>query len=67
MEPLVALGLAANIVQLINFTTELVSKGHEMHRSDDGALVENSELQAVTENLQMLASQLYIRGDRQIN
>ena len=66
MEPLVALGLAANIVQLVDFASKLVSRSRETYQSADGALVENSELQAVTQNLQTLTGELHLSSKGQI-
>jgi hypothetical protein len=51
-DPLTTLGLASNIVQLISFTSDLISKGREISKSADGVLVENLELEAITSSLQ---------------
>ena len=58
MAEMAALGLAANIIQLINFSADLISKGHEIYKSADGTLVEHLELQAITEHFQELNMQL---------
>jgi hypothetical protein len=55
LDPLTALGLASNIVQLIQFTSDLVAKGRDIHQSTDGALVENLELEAITKSLRELS------------
>ncbi|KAH8746655.1 hypothetical protein BGZ57DRAFT_972296 [Hyaloscypha finlandica] len=54
-DPLTALGLASNIVQLITFASSLVSKTREISKSANGALVENLELEAIASNLQELS------------
>ncbi|EHK42170.1 hypothetical protein TRIATDRAFT_146839, partial [Trichoderma atroviride IMI 206040] len=54
-DPLSALGLASNIVQFISFGSTLLSKGLEIHKSADGALVKYSELEAITMNLEELS------------
>jgi hypothetical protein len=55
LDPLTALGLASNIVQLITFTSDLVAKGRDIYQSTDGALVENLELEAITKSLRELS------------
>jgi hypothetical protein len=54
-DPLTALGLASNIVQLITFASSLVSKTREISKSANGALVANLELEAIASNLQELS------------
>jgi effector-binding domain-containing protein len=55
LDPLTALGLASNVVQLITFTGDLVAKGRDIYQSTDGGLVENLELEAITKSLQDLS------------
>jgi hypothetical protein len=62
LDPLTALGLASNIVQLIQFTSDLVAKGRDIYQSPDGALVENLELEAITKSLQELSLELALPG-----
>jgi hypothetical protein len=65
MSELAALGLASNIVQLVAFTSNLVAKGREIYGSADGVLVEFLELEAITNRLEELSSELIppiIRG-----
>lgn len=57
-DPLTALGLASNIIQLISFASDLVSKGREIYKSANGTLVENLELETITTSLQELSSHL---------
>jgi len=57
-DPLTALGLATNIIQLIDFTGDLISKTWEVSKSADGILVENLELEAITSSLQQLSNGL---------
>lgn len=54
MDPISAIGFASSVVQLITFTSDLLSKAGEIHSSTDGALIENLELEAITESLQVL-------------
>ena len=51
MEPLTALGLAGNVIQFIDFSSQLVSKGHKIYRSLDGTLDENIDAEIVATNL----------------
>lgn len=60
MDPLTVLGLASNIVQLVTFTSDLISKGNEIYKSADGVLIENLELESITTTLQKLASDLVV-------
>lgn len=53
-----ALGLASNIIQLISFTSDIVSKSRELYKSQDGKLVEHAELEAITKNLQELSNDI---------
>jgi hypothetical protein len=57
-DPLTALSLASNILQLISFASDLISKGHEIYKSVDGKLVEHLELEAVTRSLRDLSRSL---------
>ncbi|KAH8592623.1 hypothetical protein B0O99DRAFT_629379 [Bisporella sp. PMI_857] len=59
-DPLTALGLASNIVQIITFTSDLISKGREIYKSADGTLVENLELETITTSLQGLSKELVL-------
>jgi hypothetical protein len=58
MDPLTALGLASNIIQIISFTSDLISNSREIYKSADGKLVQNLELEAITRNLYDLSSHL---------
>ncbi|OQV08118.1 hypothetical protein CLAIMM_12437 isoform 2 [Cladophialophora immunda] len=58
LDPLSAIGLAANIVQFIDFGRELISDAKEIYHSANGATAENVELQGVAENLARLSSTL---------
>jgi len=58
--PSIELGIASSIVQLITFTSSLVTKSHEIYKSADGALVESLELETITKSLQELSSELLL-------
>ncbi|KFA80366.1 hypothetical protein S40288_10153 [Stachybotrys chartarum IBT 40288] len=52
MDPLSAIGLASSLVQLITFTTDVVSKGREIQRSASGSSIENADVEAIARSLQ---------------
>ena len=58
MEAFVALGLAANIVQFLEFGRNLVCGTLELYRSEDGARSSNRVLQTVSEDLNKLCVDL---------
>ncbi|CZR50367.1 uncharacterized protein PAC_00239 [Phialocephala subalpina] len=60
LDPVTALGVASNVVQLVTFTSDLISKSREFYESADGALVEQLELEAITVSLQSLSSDLIL-------
>lgn len=57
--PLDALSIAAAVVQFVEFSSRIISKGNEYHKSADGALVENKELEAVATNVEELSARLH--------
>jgi hypothetical protein len=58
MDPLSALGLAASVVQFIQFGGSLVSKSHEIYTSSDGKLAANIECETATTRLIGLTNRL---------
>jgi hypothetical protein len=60
LDPLTALGLASNIISLVTFTSDLISKSREYYDSADGALIEQLELEAITISLQKLTGNLVV-------
>lgn len=60
MEALAALGLAAAVVQFVNYSTGLVSKGRQIYYSSTGALAENTEMEEASKRLQALTEPLQI-------
>ncbi|KAF2177486.1 hypothetical protein K469DRAFT_603169, partial [Zopfia rhizophila CBS 207.26] len=71
MEAIGAFGAAVNIIQLVDFTSKLVTGGTELYRSADGELVEHFELQKITTSLSGLTqnvneSLLSLKQDRQL-
>jgi len=62
LDPITALGVAGNVVQFIDFGLNATSKAREIHRSADGALAENVDLEVVTKDLAVVAQKLETRG-----
>jgi len=58
MDPVTTIGLASSIVQLITFTSDLVSKGREIYKSANGSLVEHLELESIVGSLVDLSDAL---------
>lgn len=49
LDPSSAIGLAASLITLLNFTKDVLSRSQELQKSINGGLVRNTELQAVME------------------
>jgi hypothetical protein len=58
MEPLAALGVASNIIQIVDFASRLVSRGHELYQSADGRLASHAILDNASQNLLTLYNDL---------
>lgn len=58
MDPLTPLGLATNVIQVVDFSTRLVSKGYKIYKSADGSLAEDVDAEAVTNSLNRLTTNL---------
>ena len=58
MDPLSGLSLAGTIVQFVDFGLRVVSKGNQIYRSVDGALTENLDLEAITNDLIVIQTKL---------
>lgn len=58
MEVLSAISLASNIVQFLEFSLQVLSKGNKIHRSVDGTLEENLDLEIVTSDLLVMQTKL---------
>ncbi|KAF2184494.1 hypothetical protein K469DRAFT_688947 [Zopfia rhizophila CBS 207.26] len=54
LDPSSAIGLVASVIQLVTFTSSIVSKSREVYNSAEGALVEQMELETVTQSLKGL-------------
>lgn len=58
MDPVSAIGLAANILQFIEYSCRIISDAKEIYQSTHGATAENIELQGVAENLSSLSASM---------
>ena len=54
LDALAALNVASSVVQSVDFSVKVISKGNKYYRSADGALVENTELVATVETFRRL-------------
>ncbi|KAE8446759.1 hypothetical protein EG329_011664 [Mollisiaceae sp. DMI_Dod_QoI] len=59
MDPLSALSLAATLVQLVDFTSKIVSKGYHIYNDTDQALPQNVALEYLVTDLQNLNARLH--------
>lgn len=64
MDPVSAIGLASSVVQLITFSTDIISKSREIHRSAAGSLVENVELETIARTLQSQSRRLAVHASK---
>ncbi|KAH8723591.1 hypothetical protein GQ44DRAFT_310528 [Phaeosphaeriaceae sp. PMI808] len=67
MDPLTALGLAANVVQFISFTSELLSKSNEIYTSAKGCSSKVFTLEPIYEQLQNLSLSLELSSRKDSN
>ncbi|KAH6678314.1 hypothetical protein B0J14DRAFT_650537 [Halenospora varia] len=58
LDPLTALGLASNLISLIEFSGKLLSKSHAIYTSANGALPENIEIEKTAEALRTLNAKI---------
>ncbi|OAP65750.1 hypothetical protein AYL99_01722 [Fonsecaea erecta] len=57
MDPLSALGLAGNIINIVDYSTKVVSRAKQLYGSATGATAENTELETLTKGLKSLIDQ----------
>jgi hypothetical protein len=58
MESIAALGLASNIVQIIDFSSRIISHGREIYKSADGRITEHAVLDDAARHLSELLNSL---------
>lgn len=62
MEAIAALGLASNIIQIVDFSSRIISRGQEIYSSTDGSTAEHALLSDVARNLAELYQSLTVSG-----
>ncbi|KAL5313509.1 hypothetical protein ACEPPN_017929 [Leptodophora sp. 'Broadleaf-Isolate-01'] len=62
MEALAALALAGNIIQFVEFSSKLFSRGCELYKSTDGRLAVDDEIRLITSELQVLIRKMRCSG-----
>ena len=62
IDPSAAIGLACNIIQLVTFIGDIISKSHGIYESADGQLVEHQELESITRYLNELTKDVKNRS-----
>ncbi|KAG4432955.1 hypothetical protein IFR05_011550 [Cadophora sp. M221] len=62
MEPLTALALAGNVMQFVEFTSKLISRGCELYKSTDGRLAVDEELRLIAAELKELIERIQSSG-----
>jgi pyruvate-formate lyase-activating enzyme len=62
MEAIAALGLASNIIQIVDFSSRIISRGQEIYSSSDGSTAEHALLSDVARNLAELHQSLIVSG-----
>lgn len=58
LDPLSALSVAASIIQFVDFSSEIISKGKYLYNSSNGVLKENEQTETVTVRLQEMTRKL---------
>lgn len=67
MEALAALGLAGNVVQFVDFVSQLISTGSEIAGSVQGTTERTLELEKVYDSLNTFSSRLHVAGNHASN
>jgi hypothetical protein len=58
MDPITAVGLVGTVVQVVDFSSKVVSKSTELYRSGRAALAENADIEIVETDLLRLNTRL---------
>jgi hypothetical protein len=58
LDPMTALSVAGTIVQFVDFSSKLLVKSREIYESASGASMDNSQLEAITKDLEGLNARL---------
>jgi hypothetical protein len=58
MESIAVLGIASNIIQIVDFSSRIVARGRELYHSTDGRIEEHVSLDVAAQNLLELSREL---------
>jgi len=64
MESIAALSLASNVIQVVDFSARLVSKGYKVYKSVDGSLAENIDAEIIAKDLNDLNGKLRLSYEK---
>ncbi|OAL40333.1 hypothetical protein AYO20_00069 [Fonsecaea nubica] len=57
MDPLSAVGLAGNVISIVDFSSKVISRARQLRESTTGATAENDELESLTKGLKALVKE----------
>ena len=57
-EAILAFGVAANVIQFVDFSSKILSEDYRLHNSEENASRKNQELEGIAVDLQKLANEL---------
>jgi hypothetical protein len=60
MEPFTAIGLAASIINIVDFALRIVSKGNKIYHSCDGVHSDHGDLELVANDMLLLQNKLQV-------
>lgn len=63
LDPLTALGLAGNLIQVIQFSYDIVSEGNKIYHDASGVLTQNKAIEEVSSDLASLTESLKTKQD----
>lgn len=63
LDPLTALGLAGNLIQVIQFSYDIVSEGNKIYHNASGVLTQNKAIEEVSSDLASLTESLKTKQD----
>ncbi|CZR67814.1 uncharacterized protein PAC_17713 [Phialocephala subalpina] len=67
LDPITALSLAGNIVQFVDFSIRVLGDAHELHKSAEGSLQENLDVETVAGTIRILQMKLRIQDNHNIS
>jgi NACalpha-BTF3-like transcription factor len=64
LDPVSALGVAGTVIQFVDFSSRLLSKGKEYYKSGDGALVQHKDITQAAASVGQLSNRLSVSLSR---